>query len=71
MYTQFFGTYLLSGGYVTPEQLFSAMQRQSKEHIKLGTLAIHAGYMTADSAPYRQYLPDAADDSVALCTDKI
>ena len=48
MYTQFFGTYLLSGGYVTPEQLFSAMQRQSKEHIKLGTLAIHAGYMTAE-----------------------
>ena len=48
MYTQFFGTYLLSGGYVTPEQLFSAMQRQTKEHIKLGTLAIHAGHMTAD-----------------------
>lgn len=48
MYTQFFGTYLLSGGYVTPEQLFSAMQRQAKEHIKLGTLALHAGYMTAE-----------------------
>lgn len=48
MYTQFFGTYLLSGGFVTPEQLFSAMQRQSEEHIKLGTLAIHAGYMTAE-----------------------
>ena len=48
MYTQFFGTYLLSDGYVTPEQLFSAMQRQTKEHIKLGTLAIHAGHMTAD-----------------------
>lgn len=47
MYTQFFGTYLLSGGYVTPEQLFSAMRRQYEEHIKLGTLAIHAGYMTA------------------------
>lgn len=48
MYTQFFGTYLLSGGYVTPEQLFSAMQRQTEKHIKLGTLAIHAGYMTAE-----------------------
>ena len=48
MYTQFFGTYLLADGYVTPEQLFSAMQRQTREHIKLGTLAIHAGYMSAE-----------------------
>lgn len=52
MYTQFFGTFLLSGGFVTPEQLFSAMKRQSAEHIKLGTLAIHAGYMTADQVDY-------------------
>lgn len=48
MYTQFFGNYLLSNGYVTKEQLFSAMQRQSSQHMKLGTLAIHSGYM--DSA---------------------
>ncbi len=47
MYTQFFGNYLLSKGYVTNEQLFSAMQKQSNEHMRLGTLAIHAGYMTA------------------------
>ncbi len=47
MYTQFFGNYLLSNGYITQEQLFSAIQKQSKTRMKLGTLAIHAGYMTA------------------------
>jgi hypothetical protein len=47
LYTQFFGNYLLSNNYVTKEQLFSAMQRQSGEHMKLGTLAIHSGYMDA------------------------
>jgi CheY-specific phosphatase CheX len=47
MYTQFFGNYLLLNEYVTKEQLFSAMQRQANEHMKLGTLAIHAGYMDA------------------------
>lgn len=48
MYTQFFGNYLLSKGVVSQEQLIVAMQKQAKEKIKLGTLAIHAGYMTAD-----------------------
>ena len=47
MYIQFFGNYLLSNGYVTREQLFSAMQRENDQHMKLGTLAMHAGYMTA------------------------
>lgn len=52
MYTQFFGTYLLSAGYVTPQQLFLAMRKQYEERIKLGTLAIHAGYMTAEQVDY-------------------
>ena len=47
MYTQFFGNYLLSNGYVTKEQLFSAMRREATQHMKLGTLAMHAGLMTA------------------------
>ena len=47
MYTQFFGNYLLERGVVTQEQLFAAMQKQSNTRMKLGTLAIHAGYMTA------------------------
>lgn len=48
MYAQFFGNYLLSRNAVTKEQLIYAMQRKSSEHMRLGTLAIHAGYMTAD-----------------------
>ena len=47
MYTQFFGNYLLSKGYVTQSQLFAAMQKQSSIRPKLGTLAMHAGYMNA------------------------
>ncbi len=48
MYTQFFGNYLLSHNYVTKDQLFSAMQKLSQEHMRLGTLAIHEGILTAD-----------------------
>lgn len=48
MYAQFFGNYLLSRDIVTKEQLIQAMQKKSSERIKLGTLAMHAGYMTAD-----------------------
>lgn len=47
MYAQFFGNYLLSRDIVTGEQLLSAMQKASSTKIKIGTLAIHAGYMTA------------------------
>ena len=48
MYAQFFGNYLLSHGVVTREQLLETMHRKSSTKIKLGTLAIHAGYMTAN-----------------------
>lgn len=47
MYTQFFGNYLLSKNCVTQDQLFAAMQKQASTRLKLGTLAIHSGYMTA------------------------
>ena len=47
MYTQFFGNYLLANNLITKEQLFSAMRRMSDEHMRLGTLAINAGYMTS------------------------
>lgn len=47
MYAQFFGNYLLSRNVITKEQLIHAMQKKSSEQVKLGTLAIHAGYMTA------------------------
>ena len=47
MYTQFFGNFLLSKGYITNEQLFDALKEKSQKHAKLGTLAIHSGLMTA------------------------
>ncbi len=43
----FFGNYLLEKDIITTEQLLDALQEQSKVHLKLGTLAIHEGYMTA------------------------
>ena len=48
MYTQFFGNFLLNNKIVNPDQLLELMAEQNKSHIKVGTLAIHAGYMTAD-----------------------
>lgn len=47
MYAQFFGNFLLSRGVVTRGQLISALEKKSSMHIRLGTLAIHAGYMSA------------------------
>ena len=47
MYTQFFGNFLLSKGYITNEQLFDALKEKAQRHAKLGTLAIHSGLMTA------------------------
>lgn len=47
MHTQFLGNYLLNKEYVTPEQLIDALQYQKSVHLKLGVLAIHAGYMNA------------------------
>lgn len=48
MYAQFFGNYLLSRNIVTRDQLIQAMHKKSSTQIRLGTLAIHAGYMTAN-----------------------
>lgn len=47
MHTQFFGNFLLNKGTITPEQLIEALKVQSTAHQKLGTLAIHSGYMSA------------------------
>lgn len=47
MFTQFFGNYLLNENLVTPEQLFDALQAKKNTRMKLGVLAINAGYMTA------------------------
>lgn len=47
MFTQFFGNYLLAQGAITQDELFTAMKKLSTSHMRLGTLAINAGYMTA------------------------
>ena len=47
MYSQFFGSYLLRRDAITPEQLTHAISQLSAAHIKLGTLAMHKGYMVA------------------------
>ena len=47
MYNQFFGNYLFSNGYITKEQLLPALVRLSKENMLVRTLALYAGYMSA------------------------
>lgn len=69
MYSQFFGNYLLSKQAVTSEQLLHAMQEQHARHIKLGTLAIHAGLMNAsevDNIVIRQTHEDRRFGELAI-----
>ena len=47
MYSQFFGNYLLNNNLVTPQQLSEAMEIKSQTRLKLGVLAINAGFMNA------------------------
>lgn len=48
MFTQFFGSYLLNNKLVLPEQLQEALEKNKEIRLKLGILAINAGYMTAE-----------------------
>lgn len=47
MFTQFFGSYLLNQELVDLNQLKRALELQMQTKVKLGILAINAGYMTA------------------------
>ncbi len=47
MYAQLFGAYLLEKKAITSDQLTEALSSLNDAHIKLGTLAIHQGLMTA------------------------
>ncbi|MCI8494784.1 MAG: chemotaxis protein CheX [Lachnospiraceae bacterium] len=47
MHTQFFGNFLLNKEIISPEQLIDLLKIHSTAHKKLGTLAIHSGYMSA------------------------
>ncbi len=48
MFTQFFGNYLLNKGLVDSVALANALAVQKQTRLKLGVLAINAGYMTPD-----------------------
>lgn len=61
MYAQFFGNYLLSKGIITNEQLIDALKKKATTQIKLGTLAMHAGYMTANEVD-RIYIEQTHQD---------
>ena len=47
MFTQFFGSYLLNKKIVSPANLRVALEKKDTTRVKLGVLAINAGYMTA------------------------
>ena len=71
MFTQFFGSYLLNNHLVTSEQLSKALEMQSKVHVKLGVLAINAGYLTAeqvDRLHHMQALEDKRIGDLAVDT---
>lgn len=48
MFTQLFGSYLLNKKYVTRDQLKAALDFQKSLHVKLGVMAINAGYMASE-----------------------
>lgn len=47
MFTQFFGNYLLNEKLITPQQLVDGLQEKANTRLKLGILAINAGFMTS------------------------
>lgn len=47
MFSQYYGNYLLNSNIITTEQLLEALQKKNETRMKLGILAINAGYMTA------------------------
>ena len=52
MYTEFFGNYLFSNGHITKEQLLSALDRQANTSIRVSTMALYTGYMSAQEVEY-------------------
>ena len=61
MFAQFFGSYLLSRNAVSPEDLTAAITMLADTHIKLGTLAMQMGYMTADEVDEVTFLQTRED----------
>lgn len=61
MYAQFFGNYLLSHELITKEQLLAAMEQKATDRPRLGTLAMHAGYMSASEVEHIHILQTHQD----------
>ena len=61
MYAQFFGNFLLSHEVITKEQLLKAMEQKAAHRPNLGTLAIHAGYMSASEVDHIHILQTHQD----------
>jgi len=69
MFAQFFGNYLLNKQLVTPEQLITGIQAKNETRLKLGVLAISAGYMSAaqvEEVHERQMLEDKRIGDIAV-----
>lgn len=50
MFSQYFGQYLLKKEYLTMSQLRTALEYQQSVRLKLGVLAVNAGYMNSQQA---------------------
>ena len=61
MFTQLFGNYLLRQHLISPEALSEALDIQQNTRLKLGVLAINAGYMTAEQVE-RAHVQQQRDD---------
>ena len=61
MYAQFFGSYLLNNKIVTPDQLSEAISKLKESRMKLGTLAMHQGLMTANEVDEICYIQSRED----------
>lgn len=69
MYAQFFGSYLLRNEAITTEQLLEAFSKMKNARIRLGTLAMHKGLMTAaevDECCFIQTREDKRFGEIAL-----
>ena len=69
MFAQFFGSYLLAHQAVSPDNLIAAISMLADTHIKLGTLAMHMGYMTSsevDEVCFLQTREDKRFGEIAL-----
>jgi len=64
MFTQFFGSYLLNNKIVSHKQLQEALEISKSTHLKLGVLAINAGYMTADQVDKVHFIQSTLDKRI-------